>query len=296
MRPNGIAWRRLKERIAVGLCVLALALALLPLAHIAYTAISIGGQKLNWSFFSQPSAGSPYRGTEGGVLNGIAGTALLLFLGSLLSIPFGVVSGMFLADFGNGRAGAVVRTIADTLLGVPSVIWGLFGFQFIANTVSSFGLHWNTSALSGGLILGLIMSPIIARVTEIALRDVPNGFREASLALGATRWYTTRRLALVVARPAIGTGVLLALTNALGQTVALLFTNGYVPNLPHWPIVGQGNSVTDLGTMIYVYINQPTPLLQPPAEAAVIVLIALVLVLSILARSLSALGGRSHAS
>jgi len=279
----------------VALCVLALLLALLPLAHIMYTAIAIGGQKLSWTFLSQP-AGGLITGTEGGVLNAITGTLILLFLGGLVAVPLGVVSGMYLADFGNGRLGAAIRALGDTLLGVPSVIWGLFGWLLIANTVSSFGLRWNLCALSGGLILGLIMTPIVARVTELSLRDVPLAIREASLALGATRWDTMRRVVLRVGLPGIVTGVLLALTNALGQTVALIFVNGYTPSLPHWPIVGQNNSVTDMGSMIYVYLNQANPKLQPPAEAAVIVLLAFVLCLSLLSRALLAVGRRTYGS
>jgi phosphate transport system permease protein len=170
----------------------------------------------------------------------------------------------------------------------------LFGYLLIANGASSFGLRWNLSAFSGGLVLGLIMTPIIARVTELSLRDVPLAMREASLALGATRWDTMRRVVLRVGLPGIVTGILLALTNALGQTVALIFVNGYTSNLPHWPLVGQNNNVTDMGSMIYVYLNQPSPKLQPPAEAAVIVLLIFVLSLSLLSRALLAVGGRTY--
>lgn len=295
MRSGNLSRRLWTQRIALALCAAALLVAMAPLVSIAITAISIGGNKLTWSFFSQAAAGLPYTGSEGGVLNGIYGTALLLFLGGVLAVPLGVAGGMYLADFGDNWAGGAIRMLGDTLLGVPSVIWGLFGFQFISNSVSQFGLHWNISALSGGLILGLIMTPVIARVTELSLREVPLGYREASLALGATRWYTMRRLGVRAGLPGIVTGILLALTNALGQTVALLFTNGYTPQLPHWPIVGQANNVTDLGTMIYVYLNQPSPVLQPPAEAAVIVLLALVLVISVASRLLIVRGAQSNA-
>ena len=104
-----------------------------------------------------------------------------------------------------------------------------------------------------------------------------------------------RRIGLRVALPGIVTGVLLALTNAVGQTVALLLVNGFTSYMPHWPLWGQGNNVTDIGSMIYIYIGQPTPLLQAPAEAAVVVLLALVLALSLLSRALTALGRRTYA-
>jgi phosphate transport system permease protein len=135
---------------------------------------------------------------------------------------------------------------------------------------------------------------VIARVTELSLFEVPNGYKEASLALGATRFHTMRRINIRVALPGVVTGVVLAITNALGQTVAILLSNGYTSFLPHWPLVGQNNNVTDMGTMIYVYLNQPTPLLQPPAEAAALVLLALVLVLSLISRAVITLGG-THA-
>ena len=292
VRVTSLVRRKLTERIAVVLSGLALALALLPLFHILYTALSIGSGALSWSFFSESARGLPYVGTEGGVLNGIAGTAILLFLGGLIAVPFGVLVGLYLADFGDGPVGHFIRAVDDVLIGVPSVIWGLFGYLFLANIAGSYGLHLGFSGLAGGIILGLIMLPLVAGVTELSLREVPRAFREASLALGATRWHTTRRISLRVARPGIATGVLLALTNALGQTVALLLTNGYTYFMPHLPLWGQANNVTDLGSMIYVYLSQPSPKLQPPAEAAIVVLMAFVLLMSILARTLSGLGRR----
>lgn len=292
---RGLTRRKLVERVAVAVCTLAVGVALLPLVHVVYTAVAIGGSKLSWTFFSQPAGGLPYIGTRGGVLNGLAGTAILLFIGGLVAVPFGVTAGIYLAEFGDGWLGGVIRTLGDTLLGVPSVVWGLFGYLVFTSPVAAIGLHWNLSALSGGAVLGLVMAPIVARVTELSLRDVPLAFREASLALGATRWATMRRIGLRVARPGIATGVLLALTNAIGQTVALLFTNGYTRYMPQWPLWGQNGNVTDLGSLIYVYLNQPTPLLQPPAEAAVVVLLGLVLALSLLSRALGALGRRTYA-
>ncbi len=293
-RSGGIARRRTVERVAVGLCVLALVLALAPLVSILYTAASSGASKLTWTFLSQPAAGSPYVGSEGGVLNGLTGTAILLFLGGLVAVPVGVVSGLYLADFGHARLGGLIRALGDTLLGVPSVIWGLFGFAFFASLSSPIGFHWSRSALAGGVVLGLIMTPIVARVTELSVRDVPASFREASLALGATRWATTRRIGLRVALPGILTGVLLALTNAIGQTVAILLTNGYTNFMPRWPLSGPAASVTDMGSLIYLYLYQAGTALQAPAEAAVVVLLGMVLTLSLLSRALNALGRRTY--
>jgi len=294
MSDRRLASRKTVERVAVALCVLALLIGMFPLAHILYTAFLIGAPMLSWTFLSQPAAGSPYIGAEGGVLNALTGTLILLGLGSLLALPVGVVAGIYLAEFGHGRLGTAIRTLGDTLLGVPSIVWGLFGWLFFASPITAFGLHWHFSALAGGATLGLVMTPIIARVTELSLRDVPLAFREASLALGASRWTTMRRIGLRVARPGIATGVLLALTNALGQTVALLFTNGYTTYMPHWPLWGRNNNVTDLGSAIFLYLSQPSQALQPPAEAAVIVLLGLVLLLSLFSRALTALGRRSY--
>lgn len=291
---GGIARRRRVERIAIGVCVLALVLALAPLMSILYSAVSSGASKLNWTFLSQPAAGSPYVGSEGGVLNGLTGTAILLFLGGLVAVPVGVISGLYLADFGHARLGSFIRTLGDTLLGVPSVVWGLFGFALFANPISPIGLHWSRSALAGGAVLGLIMTPIVARVTELSVRNVPMAFREASLALGATRWATTRRIGLRVALPGILTGVLLALTNAIGQTVAILLANGYTNFMPRWPLSGPSGSVTDMGSLIYLYLYQAGTALAAPAEAAVVVLLGMVLTLSLLSRALYALGRRTY--
>ena len=289
-----LARRRMVERVAVGLCWLALLVAFLPLAHILYTAISIGGAKLTWTFISQPAGGLPYIGSEGGILNGLVGTMLLLFLGSVLAIPFGVAGGMYLIEFGTGQLGRGDphhrRYSAERSLGHLGPLW-LFAACQYGELVR---LAVEPLRPGGRPILGLIMTPIIARVTELSLGDVPIVLREASLALGATRWHTMRRIGLRVARPGIVTGVLLALTNALGQTVALLLTNGYSLTMPHWPpsLIGQGTGLGDMGSLIYVYLEQPTPTLQAPAEAAAVVLLLLVLAISVLSRSLVALGGR----
>jgi phosphate transport system permease protein len=290
--------RKLVERVAIAFCVLALAIALLPLVHIVYTAATTGASKLTWQFFTQPADPNvvPYVGRAGGILNGELGTAILLFIGGLISVPLGVTAGMYLAEHGHGRLGTIIRYCSDTLLGVPSIIWGLFGFLLFTTTApSSPGLRWDFSALAGGATLGLIMAPIVARVTELAIRDVPLAFREASLALGATRWATMRRISVRVAIPGIITGVLLALTNAIGQTVALLLTVGYTYDMPHWPLWGANSQVTDIGVMIYTYLTEPSPDLRAPAQAAILGLLALVLFISLLSRAIIALGRRTYA-
>ena len=142
-----LARRRMVERVAVVCCTLALLVAFLPLAHILYTALSIGGAKLTWTFISQPARGLPYIGSQGGILNGLVGTILLLFLGSLLAVPLGVAGACTCrvrarpgwAGDPHHRRHPAQRSLGDL---------GLLGYLLLASAASSFGLRWNFSALA----------------------------------------------------------------------------------------------------------------------------------------------------
>lgn len=284
--------RRFRNAILGSLTFLFFGVAVAPLLLIVYVAWDRGKSVLDWNFISTLPTGFPV-GSEGGILNGIAGSMILVVLASSLSVPVGIWAGMYLWQEGKNPAARVVRLLSDLLLGVPSVVWGIVGF-YVFSTSTGYGLHWGFSALAGGLTLGFIMIPIVTRVTEQALRDVPISYIEGAFALGASRWQTLRGVALPGAMAGIGTGILLGILNVLGQTAPLVFTNYYNTGIPN-SLVGSQGAVGDLAMQIFIYVHEPSKVMHVKAMAAALVLLAIVLVIDLGIRLLT-WGSRKIAS
>lgn len=186
-----------------------------------------GASAISWEFISQgPKEGM----TAGGILPAIVGTALLAIGAILFSLPLGVLSAIYLTEYSRGtRLKSIIRVGVNSLSGVPSVVFGLFG---LAIFVKLFGL--GISVLAGALTLGVMVLPTIIQASEEALLTVPKSFREASLSLGASRWQTTWKVILPTALPNILTGVILAIGRAAGETAPIMFTAAafYLLSLP----------------------------------------------------------------
>jgi len=264
--------RKLMSSAFVGFCAIAVLLALVPLAFVLFFVVSQGIQSLNWGFFTHMPA--PVGEAGGGMANSIAGTLLLISLGSVFAIPIGVVSGVYMSEFAGTRTASVVRFAADTLNGVPSIVIGVFAYGVAVLPFRQF------SAIAGGLALGIMMIPIIARTTEELLLLVPGTMREGALALGATRARAVFTVLLPAALPGIVTGVVLALARIAGETAPLLFTsfnNAYFTTSLRQPI----SSIT---VQVYTYAISPYPDWHRQAWAGALVLVAIVFVCSLLAR------------
>ncbi|MHB1605500.1 MAG: phosphate ABC transporter permease PstA [Leptospirales bacterium] len=285
-------FRRFRNAILGSLTFLFFGVAVAPLLLIVYVAWDRGKAVLGWKFISSLPAGFPV-GSEGGILNGIVGSMILVFLASALSVPVGIWAGMYLWQEGKTPSARFVRLLSDLLLGVPSVVWGIVGF-YVFSTSTGYGLHWGFSALAGGLTLGFIMVPIVTRVTEQALRDVPLSYIEGAFALGASRWQTLSGVALPGAMAGIGTGVLLGILNVLGQTAPLVFTNYYNTGIPG-SLVGSQGAVGDLAMQIFIYVHEPSKVMHVKAMAAALVLLFIVLVIDLGIRLLT-WGSRKIAS
>ncbi len=229
--PEPTSTNRLKtQRRGFAVFTAAALIILLALAAIIFFMSSRGIKVLSWEFITQP----PKKGmTEGGVFPAIVGT-FLLGLGAMLSaLPIGVLAAVYLTEFSRpGRFVSLVRIGVNTLAGMPSIVFGLFGFAFF---VKALGL--GVSVLSGALTLGAMSLPIIISVSEEALKTVPMTFREASLSLGATRWRTTLKVVLPNAVGGIITGAILAMGRAVGETAPIIFTAAtfYTRRLPASP-------------------------------------------------------------
>ena len=216
MSPSNHNWRKLKNLLMQGLTCLCALLVIAPLGLIFYHLLHSGLGSINWAFFTQLP--KPVGETGGGMANAIVGTFELLGLAALLGVPVGVLGGIYLSEYGGLRLNWWVRFGADVLNGVPSIIWGMVVYALVVVPMKGF------STLAGGIVLGMMMIPLIMRTTEEVLLLVPNGYREAALALGVNRWRAVLQIIVRTALKGIITGILLALARVAGETAPLLFT------------------------------------------------------------------------
>ncbi len=265
--------RRLVGSTMTGVTYGAAVLAILPLAVVLGMLLVKGAGSINWDFFLKSAV--PLGEPGGGFSHAIVGTLLIVSLACVVGVPIWVATGIFLAEFGGGRLGFTVRFVADVLNGVPSIVIGIFAWTWLVKPMGHF------SALAGGVALGMILVPIVARTTEEMVRLVPNSLREAALALGYPRWRATLQVVVRTATAGIVTGCLVAIARVAGETAPLLFT----------ALGNQFFSTRLLGPMaalplqVYVYALGPYDEWHRQAWAGALVLIVLVLALSLIARA-----------
>lgn len=233
-----------------------------------------GFSAISWEFLTQMPRKEM---TEGGIFPAIAGTLYLMVGSSLISIPVGIITAIYLSEYAkNPRVVKVIRIGINNLAGVPSVVFGLFGLSLFV-----IFLGFGTSIIAGSLTLGLLNLPVIIRSTEEALLVVPETYREASISLGATKWQTIYRIVLPNALPGILTGVMLSMGRAAGETAPIMFTAAafYTPDLP----VSVFNEVMALPYHIFVMATAGTHIQETRhlQYGTAIVLIGLVLILNL---------------
>ena len=264
--------RKAVSSIFVAFCAASVLLALVPLAFVLFFVVSRGIASLNVAFFT--SMPKPVGETGGGMANAIVGTMILAGLGSLFAIPIGILSAVYMSEYAGSRFASAVRFAADTLNGVPSIVIGVFVYGIAVLPFKQF------SAMAGGLALGIMMIPLIARTTEELLLLVPNTMREGALALGATRARAVFTVVLPAALPGIVTGVLLALARIAGETAPLIFTsfnNRFFSTDLNQPI-------SSLTVQVYTYATSPFEDWHRQAWAGALVLVLMVFLCSLLAR------------
>jgi phosphate transport system permease protein len=213
-------------------------------------------------------------GEGGGIGHAIVGTLILLGLASAIGLPIGIAAGIYLAEFGSGWFGHIVRFIADTLTGVPSIVVGVFVYTLLVLPMKHY------SALAGGIALAVVMIPIVTRTTEEMIRLVPTSLREGALALGASQWRVTMGVVLPAASSGIATGAMLAIARVSGETAPLLFTafgsrffNVYLDQ-----------PMASLTVQIYNYAISPYDEWHAQAWAATLVLMTLILAINLIVR------------
>jgi phosphate transport system permease protein len=264
--------RRVKSATMTGIVAALAILAVLPLLLIFGDLIHKGASSIDWNFFVKSPV--PAGETGGGVANAIVGTVIIVAIACLVGTPVGVGTGLFLAEFGNGRLGWIVRFIADVLNGTPSIVVGIFAWNWLVKPVGHY------SALAGGAALAILMIPMLARTTEEMVRLVPNSLREAALALGYPRWRTSLTIVVRTAMGGIVTGALVAVARIAGETAPLLFTA--LGNINFSTAIRE--PMQSLSLQIFTYATGPFDEWHRMAWAAALVLMALVLTLALAAR------------
>ena len=281
--------KKIYNNIAVFFAAAAFVIGAFPVFHIIYRAVLVGYKYLNWHFISTLPTGFPI-GAEGGILNAVIGDVYLIVIASILAVPIGIGTGLYLSLFGKKRANGFLRLLNELMIGIPSIVWGIVGF-YVFSTNAGPGFHFGFSALAGGLTLGFIMTPIITLLTEQAVNRIPASYIEGALALGATKWQATRAVILKAALGGIFTGILLGVMNIIGQTAPLLFTNYYNTGMPTG-VTGPGGAVGDLAMLIFIYIHEPSKILHYKAEAASVVLLLFIFALDLGLRLINYLAKR----
>jgi phosphate transport system permease protein len=269
--------RRLRNLLASVFMVAAFVTALIPLGMVAWTVISKGAEAISWDFLTKDIP-RQYREVGPGMGPAIVGTIVMTAIASLLAIPLGVLGAVYLSEYGQQRPFArLVRTMADVMTGVPSIVMGLFVFVAFVLPLGQ------KSGLAGGLALACLMLPIVIRSTEEILRLVPEDLRAASAALGARRWKTTTSVVLPAALSGITSGAMLAVARAAGETAPLIATAGLVYT-SNWSASGEN---TALAAQIFRNASQPFPGAQQRAWGAALTLIVIVFVFTLAARVIS---------
>jgi phosphate transport system permease protein len=271
-RASHMARRRRSGSLMTVLVWCAALVSVLPLLFIAGHLIVGGARVLSLTFFTALPAPPGVAG--GGVANGVVGTLVLLGIASAIGLPVGLGAGLYLAEHGRTRLATLVRYLSDVLSGLPSIVLGIFAWELIVRPSGQF------SALAGGFALGMIMIPLVARATEEMVRLVPVSLREAALALGFTRWRASLQIVLRTALPGIVTAALVAVARVAGETAPLLFT---AFGSPFWSL-RIDRPIAALPLQIYNYATSPYDDWRAQAWGGALVLIALVLVISVLAR------------
>jgi len=272
--PNH-TWRKIKSAMASGIAFGSALLVITPLGLVFFHLLINGAGSVNWDFFTKLPG--PVGAVGGGMVNAIVGSLELLALAGAIGIPVGVLGGVYLAEYGSARINSVLRFLADVLNGVPSITWGMVVYGLVVLRFKGF------SAYAGGLALALIMIPLILRTTEEVILLVPNGYREAALALGVSRWKTIVHIVMKTASKGIITGILLALARVGGETAPLLFTafgNRFWNHSLSQPIAA-------LPLQIFTYAISPYDDWHRQAWAGALVLVTGVFCVNVLVRILT---------
>jgi phosphate transport system permease protein len=283
LRARGRARRRLRlNRVAEAASVLTALVAVGFLAVLVGSVLVRSIHALNWDFFTKGPA--VFGQTGGGIAPALVGTFLLVLFATLLALPIGVLVALYVSEFAPPRFAHQIKLWLDVLNGFPSIVIGIFVFALAVKTkMPLLGIGHHQSVFAGSFALSVIMLPLVSRTTMEVLALVPNSLREASYALGVSKWRTVLSVILPTAIGGIVTGTTLAVARAAGETAPLLFTCAIAGQLVNW---NPSLSAASIPVTIFQYSESPDKNLNAQAWAAAFVLIAFVLVTSLVSRIL----------
>ncbi len=278
MISGRLRWRKFVSNFMLAMTGVCAFVSVLVLFFILGYLVFNGGTSINWDFFTKLP--KPVGEAGGGMANAIVGSGKILLLASLMGVPVGFLGGIYLAEFSGKGMASVVRYAADLLNGVPSIVIGIFAYSLAVLPFKHF------SAYAGAFALGMMMIPITLRSTEEFLKSVPRMLREGAMALGASKWKTIVTVIVPAAYRGIMTAILLALARVAGETAPLLFTAFGNRFESH----GWSQPTATLPVMIYTYAVSPYDDWHRQAWAAGLVLLGLVLIINIMARTILSRG------
>ena len=275
LQTKSIGKRRFLDLIVKSLSTAGASIGLFFLLWIIFIVLSRGMGALNWAFFTELPTPPGMEG--GGLANALLGTIILTVLGALIGTPLGLLAGIYLSEFGKGsKFASVVRFLNNTLIGIPSIIIGVFVYTLMVVPSKTF------SGYAGAVSLAIIMLPVVVRATEDMLSMVPNALRESGLALGLPKWRVTLSLVFRAAKSGLLTGVLLAIARISGETAPLLFT---ALNSQYW-LSTLNEPIANLTVTIFNYAMSPYDDWIEKAWGASFIIMAGVLLITITARSI----------
>jgi len=270
-KSNGLRRRRIVEKVfgvlAIGSAVLACAILFVVLGTLVYKGFSA----LSIDFLTKPR---PLYGEKGGIADALIGSALIVGMAMLIAIPISVLVAIYMSEYAGPKVARALKIVLDVLNGVPAIVVGIFVFGVLV-------VGRGQSAVYGAFALAILMLPMVARATQEILEIVPRSLRDASFALGVTKWRTTWSIVLPAAIGGILTGVVIAVARVAGETAPLLFTTSIAANQISLDVHG---ALPTLPVLIFVNSESPDPGEQSAAWAAALVLIGFVLVMNILAK------------
>lgn len=277
LRPGGrLRRRRIVNRIMETVGTLAALAAVAVLVIVVVSVVRKGAPSLSWHFLT--SEPNQFGGPGGGISNAIVGSVLIVAVATAIALPVGVATAIFLTEFAPRRLAIPIQVVTDVLAGLPTIVVGVFIYGLLV-------VGHQQSGFAGAVGLSIVMLPLVARAAQEVLLIVPGSLREASLALGVSRWRTVLGVVLPTAFGGIVTGTVLAVARAAGETAPLLFTTSIFSNAVTTDL---SHAMPNIPVLIFIYSEQPDTALHQDAWAAALVLIGFVLVASLLARALLA--------
>jgi phosphate transport system permease protein len=268
--------RSAKDRFATLLVGVAFIIAVIPLVGVLGYTIARGLKRFDVTFLTHSMRNVAEQDAGGGAYHAIVGTIEQVGIATVIAVPIGLLVAIYLVEYSRGRLGAFVSFFVDVMTGLPSIVAGLFIYALWI-----LALHQGYSGFAGSLALVLLMLPTIVRSAEEMLKLVPNGLREASFALGVSKWRTTLRIVLPTALPGIITGIMLAIARVIGETAPLLLTVAFASSINNNPFSGAQE-----GLPLYVFSESmlPNDTAIDRAWAGALTLIIIVMLLNIVAR------------